>query len=146
MSILKKITDLKKRFETPFETLNHIYISREAILHNFDLFQRLHPEWSVFPVLKSNAYGHGIREIAQILNDRKIEYIVVDSFFEALKVREVNLSPILLIGYTLPQNLKNIDFSLVSITVYDIDTLRTLSELPQTVKVHLKIDSGMHRQ
>lgn len=146
MSFFSKILSFKKNFETPFDTLNNIYISKANILSNYDLFKKLHPNWSIFPVLKSNAYGHWIKEIASILKSRKTDFIVVDSYFEALKVREVNPSNILLIGFTLPSNFKNMDFSFLSLTVYDMDSLRALSKLKRSVKIHLKIDTWMRRQ
>ncbi|MDD2487657.1 MAG: alanine racemase [Candidatus Gracilibacteria bacterium] len=146
MSILSKLLTFKRRLETPFETLNKIYISKEAILNNFDLFQDLNPDYSIFPVLKSNAYGHGIKEIAKILKERKLDYIVVDSYYEALKVREVNKTPLLLIGYTLPRNLSNMDFSFVSLVVYDFETLSELVRIGKRIKIHLKVDTGMNRQ
>lgn len=146
MSFFSKLLTFKKKLETPFETLNNIYISKEAILNNIRVFQEMNPWNSIFPVLKSNAYWHGIKEVAKILNWVKLDYIVADSYFEALKIHEVNSTPVLLIGYTLTSNLKNMDFNKVSLVVYDLETLQELSILNKKVKIHLKIDSWMHRQ
>ncbi|MFA5917009.1 MAG: alanine racemase [Candidatus Gracilibacteria bacterium] len=146
MSILGKILSLKHKFEKPFQTLNNIYISKNAVLNNFDIFQSMYPNYEIFPVLKSNAYGHGIKEIATILKQRKITYIVVDSYFEALKIQEINDTKVLLIGYTLIENLKYINFKNISLVVYDIETLKELTKIGKKVNIHIKIDSGMHRQ
>ena len=100
----------------------------------------------LFPVLKSNAYGHGIKQIATILKKRKTTYLVVDSYYEALQVQEVNSSDILLIGYTLPKNFASMDFSRVTPTIYDIDSLQALGKLGKKIRFHLKIDTGMSRQ
>ncbi|HBY74498.1 TPA: hypothetical protein DEG21_01075 [Patescibacteria group bacterium] len=126
MSIFTTLFSLKHKFEKSFKTLNNIYISRENILNNFDIFQNLHPSWDVFPVLKSNAYGHGIREVATILKERKIKYIAVDSYFEALKIWEVSNIKILLIGYSLTENLSKMNFKKTSLVVYDLGTLEEL--------------------
>jgi len=56
MSLFSKILKVKKILETPFETMNNIYISKDAILNNLEIFQKLNPGWKIFPVLKSNAY------------------------------------------------------------------------------------------
>ncbi|EKE30319.1 MAG: hypothetical protein ACD_2C00007G0001 [uncultured bacterium (gcode 4)] len=146
MSFFGKLLNFKKSLEKPFDTLNNIYISKESILHNFDLIQSLLPWKAIFPVLKSNAYWHWIKEIASVLKSRFTPYIVVDSYFEALKIREVNKSDILLIWYTLPSNLKNFDFSFIALTVYDFETLEELSRIGRKVRIHLKIDTWMHRQ
>jgi alanine racemase len=58
MNFLSKIFNFSRSFSTKIETLNHIYISKQAILANFDLIASLNPGKAVFPVLKSNAYGH----------------------------------------------------------------------------------------
>jgi len=137
---------LKKHFQKPFRTLNTVQISRESVLANLDLYQSLCLNRSVFPVLKSNAYGHGIREVASILSARKLDYIVVDSYYEALEVHQVNKTRILLMGYTLPENFSSMDFSFITPVVYDADTLRSLGETGRKMKIHLKIDTGMHRQ
>jgi len=126
--------------------LNNIYISKNAILNNFDIFQSMYPNYEIFPVLKSNAYWHWIKEIATILKQRKITYIVVDSYFEALKIQEINDTKVLLIGYTLIENLKYINFKNISLVVYDIETLKELTKIWKKVNIHIKIDSWMHRQ
>ncbi|EKD30034.1 MAG: hypothetical protein ACD_78C00177G0002 [uncultured bacterium (gcode 4)] len=146
MSIFSRLLSFKKKLETPFETLNVISVSREAILNNLRIFQELNPGYAVFPVLKSNAYGHGIVQVATILRDVKLDYIAVDSYFEVLEIREVNNTPILLIGYTLPVNLRNMDFSFITLVVYDIDTIRELGRIGRKVRIHLKLDTGMARQ
>lgn len=146
MSIFSKILNFKKKLETPFETLNNIYISKEAILNNIRIFQEINPWNSIFPVLKSNAYWHWIKQVAKILSEIKLDYIVADSYFEALKINEVNRTKVLLIWYTLPSNLSNMDFNIVSLVVYDIDTLNELVRIWRKVHIHLKIDSWMHRQ
>lgn len=137
---------LKKFLQRSFKTLNTISISREAILGNLDLYQSLRPDSSIFPVLKSNAYGHGIREVASILTDRKLDYIVVDSYYEALEIRSVNKTHVLLIGYTLPSNFSSMDFSFVTPVISDMESLRALGETRKKIRIHLKIDTGMHRQ
>lgn len=137
---------LLEYFRKPFQTLDTIVISQKALLENLDLYRSLHLKSAVFPVLKSNAYGHGIREVASILAERKLDYIVVDSYYEALEVRKVNKTRILLIWYTLPENFQNMDFSFVTLVVSDIESLRALGETRKKIQIHLKIDTGMHRQ
>ena len=116
----------KRHFEKPFATLNAVSLSRGALLNNFDVFQSLCPSAYIFPTLKSNAYGHGIAEVAGILRARKTAYIVVDSYFEALRVHAVNPSRVLLIGYVLPQNFRHMDFSFLTLCLYDTDSLHAL--------------------
>ena len=126
MSWLSRIFDIKKYFERPLEVLNLITISESALLYNFDYLKSLSPNVDIFPVLKSNAYGHGIEQVATILNKRKLSYIVVDSYYEALRVHEVNATKILLIDYNLPENYEKMDFDWVTPVVTDLTALEVL--------------------
>ncbi|HBA44534.1 TPA: hypothetical protein DCZ31_00765 [Patescibacteria group bacterium] len=106
--------------------LNTIFISKDRLLSNYKTLSKINPKISIAPVLKSNAYGHGIREVATILKERKIKYIAVDSYFEALKIWEVSNIKILLIGYSLTENLSKMNFKKTSLVVYDLGTLEEL--------------------
>ncbi len=146
MQIRSKINSLLSNFENKIETLNRIEILKKNILHNFDFFQKENPDCEIWPVLKSNAYGHGLTIIAKILKQRKFSYLVADSYFEALKIHEVSPQPVLLIGYTLPQNLRLMDFRKIATIIYDAETVKALGSIRQKIKVHLKINTGMNRQ
>jgi alanine racemase len=150
MALRSLVTKTIKAFEKPFETLNLIEVSKEALLHNYDHFQALaktEAETSeIWPVLKANAYGHGITQVAQILKERKFTYFVADCYYEALKIHEVNPQPVLLIGYTAPVNYQNIDLRNVALTAHDIETVKALGATKRKLKVHLPINSGLNRE
>lgn len=128
------------------DTYNLISISREAILHNYDLFQSIQPNSNIWPVLKSNAYGHGITQVAGILKARQFEYLVVDSYYEALEVWKVSTQKVLLIGISPIQNLKYFNYSKTALVVYNINILKELGRLRRRIKIHLKINTGLNRQ
>ena len=147
MSIRGFINRFLKSFETEFYTFNRIEIYQEHILHNYDEVQKNNPKSNIWPVLKSNAYGHGLQEVATILKKRKPKYYVVDSYYEALKIWEVApRQDVLLIGYTDPLNFPNMKWKHLGIVVYDMDTLKHLAALKKKVNIHLKINTGMNRQ
>lgn len=50
MSIRSSLQKSLKQFERRLITYNNITLSRSALLHNFDIFQKLVPNGSVFPV------------------------------------------------------------------------------------------------
>src|SRR3989338_6962667 len=67
--------------------LTTVEISKKAILCNFRQFKKIVPLGTeVMPVIKSNAYGHGMGEVAKILKERT-RYFVVVSIEEALMLR-----------------------------------------------------------
>ncbi len=45
-------------FKPNIEPMNHIYLDKSALLHNYDYLRSLKPNAELFPVIKSNAYGH----------------------------------------------------------------------------------------
>jgi len=136
----------RKRF--PYEPLIHIGISRSRLLHNLAQFRTLAPNGAVAPVLKSNAYGHGLLEIARILqNEPNIPFFVVDSYFEAVALRAKGIkNPLLVIGYTRPETITDSRLKHVSFAITAIETLRAIAHTSKKVHIQIKIDTGMHRQ
>lgn len=129
-----------------YQTLNLIEISQQALKDNFSFYQQKNPQAKICPVLKSNAYGHGLKLIGKLV-DRKIkpEFVCVDSLYEAYELRKARvMSPILIMGYTFPENFKHkrLDFRF---PLFDRQTLQVLDQYQPGAKVHLKIDTGMNR-
>ncbi len=140
-----RIENLIKRFETEFEPLNQVELSRSAALNNFDVMKSLSPG-GVIPVLKTNAYGHGLREIASILKDRPIDLMAVDGYFEALELRQATNTTVLIMGAILPANYKQLELRGFSYVVQSAEAIRALGARRQWAAIHLEVDSGMHRQ
>lgn len=144
----------KRRF--PYTPLITIEISRSRLIHNINQFIKLAPKSRLAPALKSNAYGHGIIEVAEIIEgeirkDNKfrnsIPFFVIDSYFEAIALRAKGIkTPLLIIGYTRPETILNSNLKNVSYAVTDMETLRAIKNSKKVIFVHLKIDTGMHRQ
>ena len=61
-------------------------IDSKAIKHNLD-YLRKKTGTPVMPVLKANAYGHGLLGIAKICRDSGVDYIGVATIGEALAIR-----------------------------------------------------------
>ncbi len=146
MSFRSSTNKLLKRFEKSAKTFNLIKISRSAILNNYQIFQKLCPHAQIWPILKSNAYGHGLIPMTHILKDISADYFVVDSYLEALEIWKVNPRPVLLVGDTHPQNFSYLNFKNLTLTIQNLYSLRLLAQTKKTVKIHLKVNTGMHRQ
>jgi alanine racemase len=133
------------RLGRKYKTLNRVELSRAAVLHNVRLIQRQHPDFGVIPVLKSNAYGHGLREMATILNDADVPFLAVDGYFEAARIRRLSRHRILVLGYIAPENAQLLDVKRCSFVVQDEVMLAALGRLRKRVKVHLELNTGMNR-
>ena len=129
----------------PYQTLNRIEVSRSALLHNYDSVATQHPGMAIMPVLKANAYGHGLTEVAEILQDRRFPYLIVDGYFEALKLRRLTKRPILVMGYIDPVNYAALKTNGLAFVVHDRPSIDTLGKLRRSVTIHLEVNSGMNR-
>ncbi len=114
---------LRRIFAPKLHSLNTILIDKKAIIHNFTYLQSLHPHDKIIPVLKSNAYGHGLKEVCQILNDTDVEMVAVDSFPEYQIVKKHMKQQILILGETDVRNYRHFNWKRASFCIYNISTL-----------------------
>lgn len=133
---------IKAFFGKSYEPLNRVLVSKGALLHNLNLYRHLNPGLAICPVLKSNAYGHGLVEVAKILDKEACAYFVVDSLYEAYELKKNKVkTKILILGYQNPENLRpGLPFVF---TAYDFDSLEVLVQ--KNLSFHLEIDTGMKR-
>ncbi len=145
MTLRHSLSEALKVFEQGFRTLDRVEVSRSAILRNLALFQKLAPSGQVIPVLKANAYGHGLEQIAEILEASTIPYIAVDGYFEALRIRELSAQPLLIMGAIHPENFAKIKYKNFTFVIHDTSAIEALGKTGYPIKVHLEIDTGMSR-
>ncbi len=114
----------------------YIELSQENFYHNLDeLALKTGAKSKIAVVLKDNAYGHGLEEMAQMAAKYGIKEAVVADNDEALRIREL-FNNILVLGDT-----PRVDERLS----YAIPELESLRHIDPEVKVELKVDTGMHR-
>jgi len=100
-------------------------------------------------VCKSNAYGHGLYDLAPLLEGLGVDWFGVDSIVEAVTLREKGIRrPLLVLGYTLPGRFDEALRYGISLTISSLDNLRALVRRAgrSRFEIHLKLDTGMHRQ
>lgn len=127
-----------------------IEIDKKAIKNNYNQFRKLIPkDCKLCSVVKSNAYGHGIFDFSKEIVSLGVDFLAVDSVVEALALRGEKIStPILVLGYTLPEMILKAVQKNVSITISHFEGLNSLLKVfaNKKIKIHIKVDSGMHRQ
>ena len=119
---------IKNIFKPKVEPMNKIYIRAKNILHNYDYLWSLQPWAAMFPVLKSNAYWHGLELVTKILNKTDAPYLVVDSFPEYQIVKKYSKKNILLLWETLKRNYRKFNYSRTTFCVYNIETINYLAK------------------
>lgn len=122
-------------------------LSRSALQHNFLTFDQLIKPVPLVPVLKSNAYGHGLNEVLEVLLPLKPKWIAVNYLEEAQTVRSKGFAgKILLVGPLFKEQIK-VAFELsVSIFLSNREILNHWLQAEHKPNLHLKIDTGMSRQ
>ena len=133
--------------------LNHYFrtwieISTRNVRNNYRIFRKLlAPKVKMLGVVKSNAYGHELMGLAKKLQALGIDWLGVDSITEALTLRDHKITkPILVMGYTLPAHFALAGGKNIALTISTFENLQILAKLKKRVAVHIKIDTGMHRQ
>ena len=127
-----------------------IEIDRAKIANNYQIFRKLvSKKCKLMAVVKSNAYGHHLVLYSKCLEGLGIDWFAVDSMTEALTLRASGIEkPILVLGYTLPEMFKEAAKHDISLSISDFEQLDIFknSRLPRKLKVHIKVDTGLHRQ
>jgi alanine racemase len=119
-------------------------INKKNILFNLKRFRKIIGEDKLLmPVIKSNAYGHGIIEIAKLIDHSKLaDKICVVNNDEAILLKKNGIhSPILILSYWAQKNIdKNFEY-----VVYNLQQAIFLNKLKKNIKIHLKVDTGTSR-
>ena len=132
--------------------LNWVEIDAAALRNNVSEFRRrLTPGTQLGAVVKSNAYGHGMVEIARAAGAASADWLCVNNVHEGVALREAGLSlPILVMGYVPLDALDDVVSRSLQPVVYNPETLDRLDALASRrgakVGVHVKVETGTHRQ
>lgn len=146
---MRFVQKLKQLLSTgaSYEPLIKVTVSKSAILNNLKAIQSS-TSLQIAPVLKSNAYGHGLLTVASILDSQKLPFFAVDSYFEAISLKKNGIrTPVLVIGYTPTETIARNTYGEITFTITSKDQAYEIATtLKQRVSLHIKIDTGMHRQ
>ena len=124
--------------------MRRIEIDLGAIKHNYQELKKRLSGKQVMAVVKANAYGHGMHEVAQALEAVGVDALATADLDEALELRAAGIKSRLICWLVLPTD----DFQLakeldIEIGVSNFDVLRRLDA---DHKIHLVVDSGLGRE
>ena len=126
-------------------------IDLDALARDFQAVREAaNPQAKVCCVVKADAYGHGAVRIAREFEELGADWFAVSNLEEALQLRLGGIQkPILVLGYTPPEEAAALSNHHISQCVYSLDYARDLSRTAEeagvTVNIHVKIDTGMSR-
>lgn len=145
MYLRNLVRGIKKSLST-YKPIIEVRIDGERILSNLDAYRNRAGKTPIAPVIKSNAYGHGLSLVAHILDTAHVPFIVVDSLYEANLLKSHGIkTPVLVIGFTPTENMRSAKRG-IAFTVGTITQLEEMIHANIRATIHAKIDTGMHRQ
>lgn len=133
-------------------TLSQVRISRSALEHNLQTLRGLVGRGTqLAPMIKANAYGHGLLPVAQTLRETGAEYLAVNALYEARALRQAgDTGRIYIAGYTPLADLPELVALGCETVVYSAETVQALGAAGVAAgtkaRVHLKVETGTHRQ
>lgn len=137
----------KKTLYVPGKDRAWVEIDRDNLRHNAqELKKAMPPGCEMMAVMKAEAYGHGMYDIATCLEQAGVNAFAVATIEEGIRLRRYGiLGEILILGYTDPARAAELRRYDLTQTLIDYPYSRCLNRQGCDVKVHIKIDTGMHR-
>ena len=128
----------------------HIHVDLERLARNYEIIARHVAPARVMPILKANAYGHGLVQVARKLESVGAPYLGVAYLEEGLRLRQHGVRmPVLVLGGILGSQIPRFIHHDLTLTASSVDKLQAIDEcaaaLGRRARVHLKIDTGMER-
>lgn len=126
-------------------------IALSNIAHNISVIRAgLKPETKFLAVVKANAYGHSLEEVARYACDHGADYLGVAIAEEGVRLRTAGIkAPILILGASMDTHIGCILEHDLTPTVFSIDTLKQLQAAAAAAgkqcRFHFKVDTGMNR-
>ncbi len=127
-----------------------IEINISNFKYNLNKIKEFALNCNIIAVVKANAYGHGIIEIAKILREENIEILAVAFASEAKQLRENgDIGEILVMAQGYDSEVQMIVDYKLQVASGNLQHLKALSDIAMMnntkIKVHLFLDTGMHR-
>jgi alanine racemase len=128
----------------------HLEVNLARLRENYEVIAEHVAPARVMPVLKANAYGHGLVPVARMLEPLQPFSIAVAYLEEALQLREAGIRmPVLVLGGIVGSQIARFLNADITLTASSVDKLVAIDECASAkgvrARVHLKIDTGMER-
>jgi alanine racemase len=131
---------------------NSVKIDLSALEHNLNQVKKLvNPKTQIMGIVKSDAYGHGLLPVSQVLERNGIDRLGVGYLQEALELRKsgVRLPLAVLCGIKAREEAKEVVDKDLTPALYDLATAEILAEEAarrgKRIHIQLKVDTGMGR-
>jgi alanine racemase len=128
----------------------HLEVDLARLAHNYRVIAQHVGGARVMPILKANAYGHGLVAVAKKLEQVGAPYVGVAYLEEGLRLRQEGVRmPVLVMGGIVGSQIPRFLDADLTLTASSVDKLSAIDECAalkgKRARVHLKIDTGMER-
>ena len=137
----------RRRQDTPSALRAWVEIDRSALVHNIGQLAGLLPSGcELMAVMKANAYGHGDVLTARVCMSSGVKAFAVATLEEGIRLRRAGIKgEILILGWTPPEQARLLTRWRLAQAVVSRTYAEALNHSAHKVKVHLAVDTGMHR-
>ncbi|WP_154489435.1 alanine racemase [Helicobacter pylori] len=128
-----------------------VEVDSASLRYNFSAVKSIVPKDAhIMAVVKANAYGAGAIKASEIFLQEGANYLGVATLDEALELRShFSKIPILILGYSPNANASMLIDNDLSAMIFSLEQAEVFSQMAlksqKRLKIHLKIDTGMHR-
>ncbi|GHP82327.1 alanine racemase [Helicobacter pylori] len=128
-----------------------VEVNTASLRHNFSAVKSIVPKDAhIMAVVKANAYGAGAIKASEIFLQEGANYLGVATLDEALELRShFSKTPILILGYSPNSNASMLIDNDLSAMIFSLEQAEVFTQMAlksqKRLKIHLKIDTGMHR-
>lgn len=123
-------------------------INLSAIAHNLETVKKIVQNRSIISVVKADAYGHGSVEVSKKLIKEGTSYLAVAFSSEAIQLRDAGITAPIIVLFDSEDITSFFDFNLIPV-IHNMNTASAISRIARekrtSIKVHVKIDTGMGR-
>jgi alanine racemase len=142
-----KIKKMPENLHDPRHYPGFLQVSLPHLLHNLKYYQaKLAPGVQTMVVLKAQAYGHGYTAIAKYLEQAKaVGYFAVAQASEGAILREAGIGTPILVLNAAAHQASFLARHRLEAEVYSLAQLQAYTQSGHRLKIHLKIETGMHR-
>jgi len=130
-----------------FDNRSIILIDKEALVSNLQFLCERSATTDFCAVVKANAYGHGLKQIAGTLHEQGVNTFAVSSVSEGVKLRQfLNDSKILVFPDVYDDKWESLRAYRLIPVIHDLSSLRSLlSNDIEGLEIHIEVDTGMGR-
>lgn len=123
------------------------FISRDALRHNVGVIRKLAPQSRIMAMVKANAYGHGLTDVATTLAEAGVDALGVARLSEGLSLRHhgIELPIVLLSGALDSHELQQAVDNHLELVICQAEQANLLLQSERQARVWLKINTGMNR-